>query len=380
VGKSPPLRTLPRPVQEWILDAYRAGRTADLIVADVDRVYGAHYHPGTVTHWAQTNGVRFMGDTRAPVAPIPEPQAAKPKTADQRILELTGAIADRLGQPRPETWHDAEQILSLQRLPRESEVCFVTSDWQGMFRDPLAMDTRAQMIALLQPNAIYLAGDILDAYVLSRFMKNPELEETMSLGDEVASINGELDRDQKLSPRSRLYFKAGNHEAHLPRYLAEKAPALRSLGTDLTVPGLLKAAERRMEYREYQGPASRPFDFYGLKIQHGAFTSTTVGANSVTAKAMRKWPHSSGVLGHSHRAEVSLHYSEGRLIQWFNCGCLAYLTPGMDYFEGSPDGWAHAALTCWYVEGKLHCQLSVFQEHCAIVGNYYVTPSGAFVL
>lgn len=77
----------------------------------------------------------------------------------------------------------------------------------------------------LRPDEIVLLGDYADFYALHQHgPKDPQLLHTLK--DEVEDVNKGLDEIDKLFPRAKKKFIAGNHEFRFERYIQNKCPEL----------------------------------------------------------------------------------------------------------------------------------------------------------
>lgn len=98
-----------------------------------------------------------------------------------------------------------------------------------------------------EATAIVIGGDFIDCQPVSRHFKDPSrsrhVQDEIDVANEVLDMYDEIGADAK-------YFQEGNHELRLPKYVAEKAPALVGLkGT--TVPEMLHLKERGWSWIPY---------------------------------------------------------------------------------------------------------------------------------
>jgi len=74
-----------------------------------------------------------------------------------------------------------------------------------------------------QPDCIYIGGDMLDFYQLSRFQKDPRrrsFSQELEMGKKFFQILREL------SPNSDIIYQLGNHEERFENYMYTRAPEL----------------------------------------------------------------------------------------------------------------------------------------------------------
>lgn len=98
-----------------------------------------------------------------------------------------------------------------------------------------------------RPDIILLLGDFLDFESLSMHAKS-DLDGEGSALKETEEANASLDRLDALGAKTKILV-SGNHEHRLKRVIARMAPALDGA---VSVPGLLRLAERGWEWVDYQ--------------------------------------------------------------------------------------------------------------------------------
>jgi hypothetical protein len=72
-------------------------------------------------------------------------------------------------------------------------------------------------------NILYLNGDVLDAYEISSFERDPSKK---NFAEEIKLCRAFLETLVKEFPGVQIYYKEGNHEARLTTFLRRKAPEL----------------------------------------------------------------------------------------------------------------------------------------------------------
>ena len=133
----------------------------------------------------------------------------------------------------------ARKALNLERA-------IVVSDIHAPFHDPRAIAVALALIADLKPEVIYLAGDIWDAYAISRWSKDPKRALML---DEERNVTVEILRAfrEAAGPDCRIVFIEGNHEVRLAGYLQDRFPAGTYL-PELALPRFLKLDELDIEF------------------------------------------------------------------------------------------------------------------------------------
>jgi len=195
------------------------------------------------------------------------------------------------------------------------------------------------MLAFLRtfkPEHIFVIGDVLDFYQLSKFIKNPS--RMMDLQTDIDSATIALKQIRKAAPQAKIRLLCGNHEKRLQKFLWSQAAELFSL-RDLTVPHLLGLKELNIEWIE-----SGSMVFHDFLIKHGNLVRSRSG---YTATGEREKAGISGVSGHTHRLSQVYNTNYNGMTTWVECGCLCSLEP--EYAEGQVVDW-QAGLAYGYFE------------------------------
>jgi hypothetical protein len=209
-------------------------------------------------------------------------------------------------------------------------------------------DNRAVMLSLeflrwFQPHYLYLIGDIVDFYAVSRYDKDPD--RILGLQDELDEAMGLLDRYRTaVGPETKIIFREGNHEHRLTKYLRNQ-PEIAKLRT-LRLPALLEFKNWNIHYSPY----SRHLDHRGFLVEHGDIVRKHSG---YTARGMLERRGVSGITGHTHRLGAHYATDHGGIKMWFENGCLCSLKP--EYMLGTPN-WQHGFSVAHALKGdnRLH--------------------------
>ena len=106
-------------------------------------------------------------------------------------------------------------------LPSDANHILVLSDIHFPYHDEEALGTAIQYGIQQQVNTILLNGDILDFYQLSRFDKDPSKPKMQV---ELEQGRWFMKALRTAFPKARIYYKIGNHEERLEKWLRLKAP------------------------------------------------------------------------------------------------------------------------------------------------------------
>src|SRR5438128_2520375 len=117
-----------------------------------------------------------------------------------------------------------------------SKTEFYVSDVHFPYEDKTAWNLAKQVLAALKPDILFLGGDIVDFYPVSRFDKDPARKR--DLQKELDQTSEELTALREIAPNAEIIYEEGNHEHRLIRTLWKKAEELAPLRS-LALPELL---------------------------------------------------------------------------------------------------------------------------------------------
>lgn len=169
-------------------------------------------------------------------------------------------------------------------------------------------------------DGLIMLGDVVDAYSLSSFCRDPRKRGFVK---EVEAVNKFFDAVQAMNLK-HVIWKCGNHELRLERYLMQRAPELPGLLEAFTYRKQCKLDERGWEWI----PDTHPIRHGRLTLLHGhewgnRFSSPVNQARGAYLKAS-----DCTIEGHGHRssyhAETSLM---GRVTRCWSIGCLCNKNP-----------------------------------------------------
>ncbi len=179
-----------------------------------------------------------------------------------------------------------------------------------------------------QVDCIVLNGDILDFYALSDFSKDPSKPR---FRQEIELGKWFLNELRLAFPKAQIYYKIGNHEMRLERYLKVKAPEI--FDTDeFKLEILLEFAKHHVIMIDKYTVIKAG----NLNIIHG---HEYKGAGGVyPAKYIYAKSKVNTICGHYHRSSTYLDKNmDGAYHGGFSTGCLCELSP--DYLPYNE--WVH---------------------------------------
>jgi hypothetical protein len=84
-----------------------------------------------------------------------------------------------------------------------------------------------RLLKKINPHVIWLGGDIFDMLPVASYAKDPQKALRLQEDLDIGSV--QLRRLRRAFPRSTIYFKEGNHETRLTRFLLSRAAELTGL-------------------------------------------------------------------------------------------------------------------------------------------------------
>jgi UDP-2,3-diacylglucosamine pyrophosphatase LpxH len=207
-------------------------------------------------------------------------------------------------------------------LPKSSKKVLVLSDIHIPYHDITALDLAIQYGKSQQVDTIYLNGDVVDFYAISQHQKDARLRPTMK--EELELAREFFDYLRQEFPKATIYFKPGNHEHRLERYLILKAPELLDC-EEFQLKILLRLEDYKIIFID-----KRTKTYFGhLLVEHGDRMKSG-GVNPARSLFLKYKRHV--LCGHFHRkSEHAEKVYDDKIISTFSVACLCELEP--EYFE-----------------------------------------------
>ena len=214
-------------------------------------------------------------------------------------------------------------------LPLCTKEILLLSDIHMPYHDEDALRVAIDKGVADEVDCIILNGDSLDFHWLSTFDKDPSKPK---MREELEQGRWLMKALRDTFPKAQIYFKIGNHEARLEKWLRHKAPEW--IGTDeFELKILLNFAEHRIHLIQ-SNTIIRAGDLF---ILHG---HEYKGSGSVNpARNLYLKAKSSAICGHFHRKSEFLTKDIGEIVHGaWSTGCLCELNP--EYMPKGND-WVH---------------------------------------
>ena len=240
-------------------------------------------------------------------------------------------------------------------LPKSCNRGIIFGDLHVPYHDMKALTTVIEYAIEYKPNFIYINGDFIDMYQLSSFVADRRLRD----------FGGELEKARELLLFIKetfdcpIYYKIGNHEFRLERYLRVNAPELLGID-DFELQNLLRFGEMGIIKVDTMQKCmmGKLAVFHGHEFGRGVFSPVNP-ARGLYMKAKR-----SAIVGHHH--QTSEHVEKDILNEVTACwsvGCLCGMSP--EYMPVNK--WNHGFATIEiYNNGTYH-----FENKKIIDGQIY---------
>lgn len=212
-------------------------------------------------------------------------------------------------------------------------VRIVLPDVHIPFQDKTVVNAWLTHAQQLKPDAVDIIGDVIDAYPLSDFNKNPErkhsvqreIDDAVRLLDDIRSAVGN---------KTEIHYSEGNHEERLRRLLWGRCSALAGI-RNLTMPELMGLEKRKIQWHS----EGKPYCVNGIWFLHGEIIRKHSGA---TARATADRVDGGVIMGHSHRMGWCPTTSALRCRDAWEVGHVSDFRK-LEYVSGVPQwqqGWA----------------------------------------
>lgn len=273
----------------------------------------------------------------------------------------------------------SEKAPQLLRELKEQRLMLSISDTHATFLDPFTWHCFLKSCQELQPDIVYLNGDILEGSEISRHPKIPGW--TIPLQMELDFAREMFRQVRECVPaETQVVWGGGNHGIdRLARYLTQVARELSGLRT-LRFDKLVELEELNITLAQ-GGTISSPVDqendksgmllFGHYRIHHGTKLGSTPALDELRDAGR------SGQSGHIHRAQLIYGTTEAQAGQSWMCtpmGCTPLAARA--YIKGTTPGWQSGFGVCFlYPDGDVH-QYPVVTDNgrCTIEGRVYTKP------
>ena len=197
---------------------------------------------------------------------------------------------------------------------RRLTVCL--SDIHAPKQDPQAWSVVLQAIRDLQPDGLYLMGDIMDNSSMSTHHERADTDAGATYRLELAATNRLLNELDSVATKAwdRLWLD-GNHETRSRRWILNVCPAaLRD-----SIPTVEDACRVRDRGYRFIGPGEQPFKVGNLALLHGHFYNLHHAAKHLATLGV------SCLYAHTHTPQSFTTHNEHGHLQATGMPCLRTL-------------------------------------------------------
>lgn len=223
----------------------------------------------------------------------------------------------------------------VMHLPQKDNNILMISDLHIPYHDVKALTVAFDYGKKEDINTIFINGDLLDFYQISRFIN---VERKRSVKEELEIAKDFLRVLRETFPTASLYFLLGNHDVRLQHYLATKAPELLDV-EEFQLEFLLEAKKFGMTVID----DTTLVKIGKLAVTHGHLLIRGIFAPVSAARGAFLRAKASVLIGHTHK--ISTHSEtniNSKVITCYSTGCLCELTPAYNPFGNNfSHGFAH---------------------------------------
>jgi metallophosphoesterase superfamily enzyme len=196
------------------------------------------------------------------------------------------------------------------------------------FHDIDAITACIMYLAKEKPENIILNGDLIDAHKLSRWAKRKDDIEFVM---ELKLARNFMDNLQKQFPNAKLYFKVGNHEDRLERYIMEKAEQFAGIVDWIS---LLELKQKGIAFVD----SMQLMMVNSIWLAHGHELKVS---GMSPAQALMNKVMSNCAIGHLHKTSTARKKTlDGEFIRCDSIGTLSKLKRGYMMHSQSNHGFA----------------------------------------
>lgn len=239
-----------------------------------------------------------------------------------------------INEMRKELPKGESEHLKPYHLPKSCTRILVLSDIHLPYQDDEALFAALQFGLEKDVNCIYLNGDTMDMYQLSRHEKNPA---NRSFSYELDTCRAFLKGIRKMFPNAHIVYKIGNHDERYEKFIRMN-PQLIGV-QEFELGNLLGFPELRI-----QEVKSKQWSYAGLMpILHGHELPAKSGGVNPARMAQLKL-NKQVIIGHFHRETKSTgRQFDDKPYSAYSSGCLCDLYPSYMPIND----WNHS---CIYLE------------------------------
>jgi len=213
-----------------------------------------------------------------------------------------------------------EEDFSIYQIPESGYPIIAGGDAHIPYHDQDALEIFLEQAVKIGAKTVLLAGDWMDCYQLSRYLKDPRKR---NVKEELDMVKGILDIIHMALPEAKIIYKVGNHEERLDAYLMANAPMLFDLA-EVHLDNLLGLKARGIDYITNK----RIIKAGHLHIIHGHEYIYSISNPVNPARGLYNRAKKSALCFHHHQtSEHTDPAINGDVVTTWSGGCLCGLRP-----------------------------------------------------
>lgn len=241
----------------------------------------------------------------------------------------------RIDNPYKLPESDAKDIPAFE-IKGDHQKALLIADVHLPYQDNKAITVCFDYAKKEKPDLVILDGDIIDAFQLSKFVRDPKLR---NFAEELKMLEHFVEVVKKTF-KCRIIYKMGNHEKRYEDFLYQKAGELVGV-EEFELKNIIEKRAPGVEFVEDKKiiMLNELAVLHGHEFNRGFFNPVNV------ARGLHLRAKVSAIQAHSHKSsehnETDLH---GIIKTTWSVGCLAHLKPAYDPYNSWNHGFAFVDL------------------------------------
>ena len=220
------------------------------------------------------------------------------------------------------------------KLPKECNDILFINDIHLPYHSLTALNIALKYGFDKKVNTIFINGDLIDFYAISRFQKDPRKRD---LGTEIKTTRDFLSILRKIFPLAKIFYKLGNHDVRWEHYLIEKAPDLLGLD-EFNLESILKLKDHDITLI----PDKQIVHIGKLTALHGHELGTSIMSPVNIARGLYLKAKDNAICGHHHQSSEHTEPNiNGKVVTCWSVACLSELHPDYAPINKYTHGFAH---------------------------------------
>lgn len=229
-------------------------------------------------------------------------------------------------------------------LPKVNNNILIISDLHFPYHDPKSIHRAIKYGLDNKVNTIFINGDLLDCFQLSKFEK--DYENRPSSKEEIELAKEFLTNLRKFFPKAQIYYHLGNHDIRYERFMNTHSIMMKDLFGDDEITlesrlGLIKLRIHLIGDKQITHCGTS-----GLSIHHGHYIFRGAQSPVSPAKTIFDKMGMSMICGHTHKiSEFTKIDGKGAIHTCWSSGSLCELLPDYSPMANNyAHGFAHAII------------------------------------